>query len=283
MIRHTLPLLALLLLASPVYAQTDAWLGLKAEVVEEAEAKKLGIAGGLKVTRVDKASPAEKAEIETGDIILNADETAILTVENLKDVLSRKAAGDKLNLSVRRKNGRNEPLMVTLGSKHDKTDEFSNDAKVAELREKIRAKEAEKRTLEKQLEKRIRDLKTGKAKVVAPTQPEEKVDIEPEVVKPKPAKLTVTVGARFKNLTAEQTEKAGIDAGIIVTSVKSGSAAFEAGLKVGDIVIGAGDTDIAGTGDLRSLLATKSAGQTLEFEVRRGKKSVSITVVLRAK
>lgn len=283
MIRHTLPLLALLLLAAPVYAQSDAWLGLKAEVVEKPEAKKLGIDGGLRVTRVDKGSPAEKADIETGDIILSADENAITSIEALKDVLAKKGAGDKLNLAVRRNNGRNEPLIVTLGSKSDKTDEFSDDAKVAELREKIREKESEKRDLRNQLEKRIRDLKTGKAKVSKPIEPEEKVEVLPEVIKPNKVKITVSVGARFKNLTQTQIEKSGVENGIVVTSIKAGSAAAESGLKAGDIVIGAEETEIAGTGDLRSILSKLSAGEALNLTVIRGKKSIEITVLLRAK
>ncbi|MEE9312041.1 MAG: PDZ domain-containing protein [Planctomycetota bacterium] len=283
MIRHTLPLLALLLLAAPVYAQSDAWLGLKAEVVEKADAKKLGIEGGLRVTRVDEGSPAEKAEIETGDIILSADEDAITSIEALKNVLAKKGAGDKLNLAVRRENGRNEPLIVTLGSKLDKTAEFSEDTKVVELREEMREKEAEKRDLLRRLEKRIRDLKSGKAKVVKPVEPEEKVEVIPEVIKPNKAKITVSVGARFKNLTQMEIEKSGIESGIVVTSIKAGSAAAEAGLKAGDIVIGADDTEIAGTGDLRSILSKLSAGEALNLDVIRGKKSIKITVLLRAK
>lgn len=283
MIRHTLPLLALLLLAAPVYAQSDAWLGLKAEIVEGKEAKRLGISGGLKVTRIDKGSPAEQAEIETGDIILNADETAIASIDDLKGVLAKKMAGDELNLAIQRKNGRTEPLIVTLGSKQDKSGKFSKDAKVAELRRKIREKESEKRNLQKQLDKRMGDLKSGKAKVVKPVEPEIKPEVVPEVVTPNKAKLSVTLGARFRNLTQAQAKKSGVSSGIIITSVNDGSAAAEAGFKTGDIVISIEGVQVAGTGDLRNILASKSPGDKLDIKVLRNQKALNLTAVLRAK
>ena len=61
---------ALMLLAmgaTALAAQSGtAWLGVKLEVVDAPEAKKLGIDGGLKVTRVDDKSPAAEAGLNVG-------------------------------------------------------------------------------------------------------------------------------------------------------------------------------------------------------------------------
>ena len=57
--------LMLTLGAGTAFGQSDtAWLGVALEVVEGADAKKLGIDGGLKITRVDEKSPAAKAGLE---------------------------------------------------------------------------------------------------------------------------------------------------------------------------------------------------------------------------
>ena len=111
--------------ATALAAQSGAaWLGVKLEVVEAPEAKKLGIDGGLKVTRVDEKSPAAEAGMVKGDIVLSAGEDTVTTIEQMRAVMAAKRPGDMLSLGVRRSNGRSEPLLITLGSTADKDDKF---------------------------------------------------------------------------------------------------------------------------------------------------------------
>ncbi|MCA8911225.1 MAG: PDZ domain-containing protein [Planctomycetes bacterium] len=283
-------LFVMILGAGQVAAQSsDAWLGVKLEVVENADAKKLGIDGGLKVTRVDDKSPAEKAGFEVGDIVLSAGEKTITSIEQMRDVLGGKHPGDLLTLGVRRSNGRTEPLMVTLGSVKDKDNEFSDDARVAELRKRLRDLDSERRRVQEELENRLDELRKGKAdKVKDPTPSTEnpggdEPEVKPETHKPDRVHLAVTIGASFVNLDAEESKVHGIEGGIRVTKVSAGGAAEEAGLKIDDIVVYVDSDAVTGTGHLRTILAEHDPGDKIEVEVIRAGKHQTLTVVLRAK
>lgn len=280
--------LLLTLGTTAVYAQSDsAWLGVALEVVEGAEAKSLGIDGGLKVTRVDDGSPAKEAGLETGDVILSAGEDAITTIEQMRTVMEDKRPGDLLSLGVRRSNGRNEPMLITLGSTNDKDDEFSDDARVKELRERLRDLDAERRKIREQLDERLEELRSGKADKETDTPPEPtpevKPDVKPETHKPERVEVKVTMGASFVNLSAEESTEAGIEGGVRVTKVRTGGAAAEAGLQVDDVLVYVDSTTITGTGELRTLLADRKPGDRMEIEVIRKGKRQTLTLVLRAK
>jgi S1-C subfamily serine protease len=279
--------LLMVLGAGVLSAQADqAWLGLKLEVVETADAKKLGIDGGLKVTRVDANSPAAEAGVDIGDILLSAGEDTLTTIEQMKAIMVAKRPGDILSLGVRRTNGRNEPLMITLGSVADKDDKFKDDAKVKELRDRLRELDAERRRVRDELDERLKQLGAGKADPETKPTPEPepvKPEVKPETHKPDRVELKVTLDASFVNVSAAEAEELEIDGGIRVTAVTQGGAADEAGLKVDDIVVLVDSDTVAGTGDLRTKLTDRKPGDRLEIEVVRKDKRVKLTVVLRAK
>ncbi|MBX3459188.1 MAG: PDZ domain-containing protein [Planctomycetes bacterium] len=282
-----IPLL-LLLLAVPVAAQAKPWLGIKAEVVEAAEANRLGIEGGLKVTRVDKGSPAAVAGVEVGDIVLSAGEKTVKTIEDMQSVMAGMRAGDFLSLGVRRANGRNEPLLVTMGSENDKDDKFKDDNRVKELRERLRELDSERRRVQDELDERLRQLREGKANPETQPQPERPQPETPESPKPeaKPIERTevkVTLGASFKNLGVEDARKIGLEGGVTVTEVSQGGPAAEAGLQAGDVISHVGGEAVTGTGDLRTILARHKAGDAIELSLLRNGKRQKLTVVLRAR
>lgn len=272
-------LVALLALAAaPLFGGETPWLGVKLKVVESKEAKKLGISGGLKVTRVDKNSPAEEAGIEVGDIVLSAGEAAVTTIEAMADALAELSPGDQISLGLRRANGRNEPLFVTLGSIKDKGAKFGDDEEVKQLRKAMRDLDEERRRVRDRLDKRLKEL----AETNPPERPEPK-DPKPEVKKPERVKLTVRLGARFISLTPEEAKSVGVEGGIRVTRVTEGQAAEEGGLKLNDVVVDANGKSVTGTGDLRTLLAGFKPGDALKLTVLRDKKRVELTIVLRKK
>ncbi len=79
-----------------------------------AESVSLGLRTALKVTRVTADSPAQKAGLEPGDVIVEADGTPITGPEELISVVRK--SGPTLELTVRdSRTGRDTPVTVALG------------------------------------------------------------------------------------------------------------------------------------------------------------------------
>lgn len=85
------------------------FLGLLAEPHDEA---------GLKVKKVGRESPAEKAGIKAGDVILKMDGVELETRDDFKDLMKEKAPDDRVVFEVIRK-GKNETLTLRLGNRDD--------------------------------------------------------------------------------------------------------------------------------------------------------------------
>jgi serine protease Do len=72
--------------------------------------------GGLKVTKVGKDSPAEKAEIKDGDILLKLNGVDLKTREQLQDLLKEMAEGDPLEIAATR-DGKPLTFKLKLGAR----------------------------------------------------------------------------------------------------------------------------------------------------------------------
>jgi serine protease Do len=105
-------------------------IGVQFEPVNEAMAKAQGLdkVYGVIVQGVNKKSPAEKADIQSGDIILQIDGKDIKSSNELQGMVFSKKAGDKITLTVLR-DGKQSKKTITLESLEN--NEFaSNDGAV---------------------------------------------------------------------------------------------------------------------------------------------------------
>jgi S1-C subfamily serine protease len=90
----------------PAKAQ-NAWLGLEVRAVE----------GGLEVTRVARNSPAEKAGLRKGDVLLLLDAVRATTEESLRKTLDQKSSDDTLKVTFNRAGAGRQELAVRLAPK----------------------------------------------------------------------------------------------------------------------------------------------------------------------
>lgn len=72
--------------------------------------------GGLKVTRVGRESPAEKAGVKPGDVLLGMDGTPLTSKDQFQKLLAEKAPDDRVALELLR-NGKSETLTLRLGER----------------------------------------------------------------------------------------------------------------------------------------------------------------------
>lgn len=91
------------------------------------------------------------------------------------------------------------------------------------------------------------------------------------------------LGVMIQDFTPDLAEALGIESGLgaVVTQVEPGSAAEEAGLEPGDLIVSVDGRPIAGSADLRSQIGLKRIGSPVELEVIRDGDAVTIEAKLR--
>ena len=117
--------------AQQVSEDEQAYLGIKGTDVSSEISQYYNMPEGIYVGKVTKDSPARKAGIKTGDIIVKFNGNETTTMDGLKDRLGRCKAGDTVEVVVKRAdNGdyKEVTMKVKLGKKSDSTDDQSNDS-----------------------------------------------------------------------------------------------------------------------------------------------------------
>jgi S1-C subfamily serine protease len=75
-------------------------MGVRLGGLPDALREQLGLKHGLLVERVEAGSPAEKAGLVPGDVVLRADGKDVGGIEDFSAVLEGKKAGDTVGLAV---------------------------------------------------------------------------------------------------------------------------------------------------------------------------------------
>ena len=91
-------------------------VGIKEIDSDRAKALKLKEEAGVEVTRVDENSPAEKAGLRAGDVILEYNSQQVEGIEQFSRMVRETPAGREVKLGVFR-NGVNQTIMAKIGSK----------------------------------------------------------------------------------------------------------------------------------------------------------------------
>jgi serine protease Do len=90
------------------------------------------------------------------------------------------------------------------------------------------------------------------------------------------SKLGLTVG----KLTPEIANKLGIEEGVVITKVESGSLADESGFRSGDVILEINRKRITTPEDYKNLTNSLKKGQTALFLVKRGEVALYIAMRL---
>lgn len=90
------------------------YIGVSGRNIDEATAKKYNLTVGVYVVSVEQYSAAEKAGVQTGDVITKIDDTEIKTMDELNNIKNKHSIGDQVKLTINR-NGSEKQLTLTLG------------------------------------------------------------------------------------------------------------------------------------------------------------------------
>ncbi len=240
-------LLPFLLLAAGI---APGWLGVFLGESED---------GRPAVTEVVADSPADKAGVRAGDVLLAIDGQELTTVEGVVEAVGGKEAGSKVKLTVRR-DGKNQVIEVKLGTRPADAEAARSRSEETEQAEKARL-DAERAAKAAAAEK----AKAEKAKAEAAEKAKEREHAE------KPH----TGGRPFLGVALEAA-----DAGVRIGEVLADSPAAKAGLTAGSVIAAIGDAKISSLDDIDAAMTRLRAGQKITIQVRSDGKTRSVDVVL---
>lgn len=89
------------------------YIGISGISLDETTAKKYNLTVGVYVKTVQNFSPAEKAGLQSGDVIIKADDKDITTMDELNEIKNSHKIGDTMKLKINRK-GEEKDITITL-------------------------------------------------------------------------------------------------------------------------------------------------------------------------
>jgi S1-C subfamily serine protease len=212
-------------------------------------------------------SAAERAGLEIGDVIVGIDGDEVEGPFDLTKRILGSAPGDSIDLEIMR-DGRRQTLTAELGE-HEGFDVEAFEMKMEGLNERLENLDIHIEGLDEHLE----DLSL---------HIDEDIDIEGlqrkiiAISSHRPM-----LGVQLVEATPELREHMGSDseAGVLVSKVLPDMPAEEAGVEVGDLIVGVDGENIEDAGDLISALR-KKAGETIRVDVIRDGRALSLDVSL---
>lgn len=224
--------------------------------------------GGALVEHVVDDSPAAKAGLKDGDVIVGFGGDVVRGPAKVTEKIRGAKPGDKVGLDVRR-DGKVQKFNVELGERpavawRVRSGEGAPLSEEAELDLERSLKSLDEKMPE--LQQRL-----GKMKIYAPGRHGMMI-----FGRSKPL-----LGIEMIETTPELREAMGgtKDAGVLVGKVLAGSAAEKAGLRVGDLVLSVDGEKIADPGDLSEAIG-KHEGKTIDLDIVRDKKTMHVKAVL---
>ena len=224
--------------------------------------------GGALVTHVVKDSPAAKAGLKDGDVIVGFGGDVVRGPAKVTEKIRGAKPGDKVMLDVRR-DGKAQKMTVELGERPA----VAWRVRTGENAPLIEAAQLELERSLKSLDEKMPDIekRIGKMKLYAPGRHGVMI-----FGRNKPL-----LGIEMIDTTPELREAMGgsQEAGVLVGKVLAGSAAEKAGLRVGDLVLSVDGDKVADPGELGEAVGSHE-GKTVDLEIVRDKKTMHVRAVL---
>ena len=208
---------------------------------ERARALKLRETRGVEVKVVDEDSPASKAGIKEGDVILDYNGQRVEGTEQFVRMVSETPVGRKFTLAIWR-NGGNQTLTGIIGS-------------------------------------RPRNFPYLSITPVPPAPPAATVPM-PDLPRNFMSWHSPAIGIETESLNSQLAEYFGVKDGVLVRFVGKKSAAENAGLKAGDVITKVDGNVIHSSSQISSILHSDRSRKSVPFTVVRNHKEMTVEVPL---
>lgn len=232
------------------------YLGIETLEISNENFGKYGLPGvrGVAIKKVVEGSPAEKAGLQSGDVIVRVNGDEITSTRKLTRIVSEIAPDHTGRFTIFR-GGSERELSVTVGKRPmPKFDETIGFGRLGEMPD-------------------------------FPTPPDAPlIEGFPRAPREPGQPMVWALGNRRQigigttTLTKQLADHFGVDGGVMVSSVRENSPAAKAGLKAGDIIVEANGKAVKGDGDLIRAIAEKKEGDvSLTFIRDRSRQTVNVT------
>jgi serine protease Do len=236
-----------------VWMDGGSFLGVQLEEVTAEQVKRLGLPEerGALITDVVSDSPASKAGLQKDDVIVRWNGVPVESAMQFRRQIHETPAGRAVRLGIIR-NGRENEIQVTLGNRSEHAKEFK-------LEMTKEAMEAARQAMEKAHEA-LKNQDWGNFMVLS---------------------RRGRMGVTLQHLTPQLADYFGLKdrSGVLITSVREGSPASQAGLKAGDVILAVDGQKVDDPGAIMRLIAKKEEGP-VELQVMRDRREMSLTVTL---
>ena len=220
---------------------------------EQLSAAKAPQAGGAVVVRVDAESPAAKAGLMAGDLVVEFDGDRVRSAQQLIRLVRETPPGRPVQMALLR-DGNRRTVQVT-----------------PEERSVASAMPPFPPELGRDFERQLRDLPRRFS-----------FQFDEDWVPGAPLGARGALGATLSPLGEQLARYFGVKEGVLVTEVRANSAASRAGLMAGDIITQVGDTPVTRIGDVTARLRTAEPGEVLTLNITRDKKAMPLKVTMPA-
>jgi serine protease Do len=229
------------------------WLGIGVKDITDTEsAKKFNLkeARGVEITQVDENSPAAKAGIKEGDVILEYNGQPVEGGEQLSRLVRETPIGRQVKLGVWR-GGAMQTLSATIEPNRNQRQVIINGAPFAmgEMPP-------------------IPDMRNFRI-------PE--IENLPGIVTTYSSPMIGIVGEPLAN-EDQFAQFLGVKDGVLVKQVQKNSAAEKAGLKAGDVIVKVDDAHVSSSRDITRALREAKGKKSVTLTIVRDKKEMPVTV-----
>ena len=241
-----------------VVTRGSSYLGIAVVEIEADRAKALHLkeARGVEVTCVDEDSPASKAGLKPGDVVLEYNGERVQGGEQFVRLVRETPPGHNATLLVAR-NGANQTLTATIAQRQPAALAFEFDGGNFAMA--------------------MPSMPPMPA--MPPMQPLPSVRI-PDIPRAFMTWRSPTLGIESESLNPQLAEFFGVKDGVLVRSVTKDSTAEKAGFKAGDVIVKVDGDKVASPREISSILQASRSKKTLPITVIRHQKEVILNVVL---
>ncbi len=218
---------------------------------ERAKALKLGDVHGVEITRVEDGSPAAKAGLRVGDVVLEYNGQRVEGMEQFGRFVRETPVGREVKLLVSR-DGKQQTVPVTIGVRRDML-----------------------RSGEWNVGNPPGDMGQFQFNMPGIIMPE-----MPEIPRIMVNARNRVLGVEAESLSSQLAEFFGVKDGVLVRSVLKDSAAAKAGVKAGDVITKVDGEAVASPAELSNAIRAARTKAAFPLQIVRDRKEMTLSVAV---